>query len=232
LFVFYSTDIDTDKGSLQEEDLHHCVHVLRYKEGDLITVTNGNGLIVSAKISKITKSILYFEVLSFISELPDPIQNAIALSPPKSSDRLEWFVEKATEIGIKQIILFESSRTERSRINVARLQKIAISAMKQSKQSYLPTIVHYEKIATLFQQCTDFQTKLIAFCEMRQSYIQKHIAAGNHIVMIGPEGDFTNEEVDMAKSHGFSPVSLGKTILRTETAGLFAATLLENYKNL
>lgn len=232
MFVFYSSDIDADKGSLQEEDLHHCIHVLRYKEGDSIAVTNGKGLTVSAKITKITKSILYFEVLSSTFEDKSPIINAIALSPPKSSDRLEWFIEKATEIGIKEIILFECSRTERSRINIPRLQKIAISAMKQSKQSHLPSIVHYEKLTTLLQHCSDFQTKLIAFCEETQSYIGNHISAGSHIVLIGPEGDFTNEEVAMAKSQGFVAVSLGKSILRTETAGLFAATLLENYKNL
>ncbi len=229
MFVFYSDDLDLENGSLQEEDLHHCVHVLRQKLGDTIVVTNGKGLTVNGKITKITKSILFFDIVSSNFEAEDPIKNGIALSPPKSTDRLVWFVEKATEIGIKYIYLFECNRTERSRINEARLNKIAISAMKQSKQCYLPEIKYFDKFPNLLDKCTGFQSKMIAYCEEKQNLINNQLST-NNIVLIGPEGDFTNQEIIQAKNEGFVTISLGNTILRTETAGLYAATLMENFK--
>jgi 16S rRNA (uracil1498-N3)-methyltransferase len=230
LFVFYSSDADLENGTLQEEELHHCVHVLRHKEGDNILVTNGKGLSAKVQIKKITRSILYFDVISSSFEAEDTIKNGIALSPPKSSDRLEWFIEKVTEIGIKNIFLFECSRTERSRVNLNRLNKIALSAMKQSKQCHMPVIKYFDKYADMLSACEDFNTKTIAFCEEKQQYLHTLIGSGTHITLIGPEGDFTIQEVHHAKEAGFTPVSLGRSILRTETAGLKAAILLENFK--
>ncbi len=227
LFVFYSTEIGENEGNLLEEELHHCANVLRKKEGDIIFVTNGNGLLVEGKIKNIKKSNLIFEVISSKFQEENPIKNCIALSPPKSSDRLEWFVEKVIEIGIRSIYLFDVIRTERHRVNEKRLEKIAISAMKQSKQYYLPEIKLFNKYEELLANSTVFQNKLIAFCEISEPYIGHHISNESNIILIGPEGDFTIEEVILAKNIGFTPVSLGKNILRTETAGVLSATLFE-----
>lgn len=230
MFVFYSSDADFDNGTLQEEELHHCVHVLRHKEGDSIMITNGKGLSADCRIKKITKSILYFDIVSssFVEE--SAIKNGIALSPPKSADRLEWFIEKATEIGIKNIFLFECTRTERSRLNLARLNKIALSAMKQSKQCYTPMIKALDNFSEMLDSCSHFNTKAIAYCEEKQAFLCDLIGPGTNVTIVGPEGDFTQSEVIQAKEAGFVPVSLGKTILRTETAGLYAAILMENRK--
>jgi 16S rRNA (uracil1498-N3)-methyltransferase len=228
MFVFYSNQIDTDSGTLSEEELHHCVHVLRYKEGDNIFVTNGNGLFTECIIKRITKSMLHFEVISSKLHEDSRIKNGIAISPPKSADRLEWFIEKAIEIGIRYIYLFDCTRTEKSHPNLKRLLKIAVSAMKQSKQFYLAEIKVLKNFSEVLKHTEDYQEKYIAFCDIKETQLIDKIQNDSKIILIGPEGDFTIDEVNQASEKGFIPVSLGKNILRTETAGVYSATIFES----
>ncbi len=228
MFLFYSNNVEGSIGELTEEELHHCVHVLRNKEGDTIWVTDGKGNKYQATINQIKKSVLRFDISSVETKQKSLLKNCIALSPPKSADRLEFFVEKAIEIGINHIILFESKRTERTRINQTRIDKIAISAMKQSKQLFLPSVITNFKFEQLEKTFQEYEYKYIAHLNGKEETLQKSIIPNkNNLILIGPEGDFTQEEVDHALGYGCVPVSLGENILRTETAGIYAATLLQ-----
>jgi 16S rRNA (uracil1498-N3)-methyltransferase len=228
VFLFYSNQIDEAEGKLSEEELHHCIHVLRKKEQEIIHVTDGEGSLIVGKIIQIKKSELKFEIIERQFKPKRSTHNAIALSPPKSSDRLEFFIEKTIEIGINHILLFESKRTERSRVNLGRLEKIATSAMKQSKQLYLPKIEYITDFKSFFKGIGSYDGRFIAHLNGMEKHVFGLIQpTKNNIVLIGPEGDFTQEEVDFAIENNFQPVSLGSTILRTETAGIYCATLLE-----
>jgi 16S rRNA (uracil1498-N3)-methyltransferase len=147
------------------------------------------------------------------------------VAPTKNFDRMEWFIEKATEAGIDEITFVETANSERAKVNLERCEKIAVSAMKQSKQWYLPKINALQKFTDVIKQVLPGD-KLIAWCEVDSTaLINQKISqlTSNHItILIGPEGDFTEAEVKIAQQHHFIPISLGKTILRTETAALYA----------
>ena len=230
MILFYTNQINSIDGSLVDEEFHHCTHVLRKKIGDIINVTDGEGNLLKGKITAINKSNLKFEILeSQFHEKPQS-SNCIAISPTKSNDRIEWFLEKAIEIGIQEFALVVFKRTERSHLNINRLQKIALSAMKQSLQYYLPSIQILDSPEKLIKHFENFNQKLIANCETFPTVsIQSQFKTSlNSIIVIGPEGDFTKEEIELFENHHYISISLGKTRLRTETAGLVAATLLQN----
>ncbi len=227
--VFYIPDADTGLTTLSEEESKHCVKVLRMAEGEHFCVTNGNGWIFDAVL------VDAFPKKATV-ELSDKRQGYdhwnfvldIAIAPTKLNERTEWFLEKATEIGIDEVKLFTSFHSERRAANVERFRKVMVAAMKQSIKSRLPKIdevVPFEKLVT---QPFDGK-KYIAWIDdtVTEKLCDLYHKGDNALVLIGPEGDFSVEEVNLAKANGFVPVSLGDARLRTETAALVACHTIQ-----
>lgn len=211
---------------LSEETSKHCIQVLRMKSGELLELTNGKGGLYTAGIAQEDKK--HCTVIIEKETIIPPSQKkiSIAISLLKNTSRFEWFLEKATEIGISEIIPLICTRTEHTRFRFDRMQQIVVSAMLQSQQSWLPVLHEPVKITTYINGATQKQ-KLIAHCEENQKTVLSGIKKENDsLLLIGPEGDFTPQEITIALDKGFEPVSLGNTRLRTETAGLVGATLL------
>lgn len=205
---------------LDGDEAHHA-KVLRLSAGDRIMVTDGRGIMAEAAIS----TGLGFKILNQKEELR-PHSINLFVAPTKNADRIEWLVEKATEIGVSSITMMECHRGERSRINMDRLAKMAISAMKQSKQAWLPIVKDITPFSEIIQK--KFDQNFIAFVDHTNPDQLKNLAkAGkSYGVLIGPEGDFSDEEVTEAIAHGWIKISLGKTRLRTETAALVGCLTL------
>ncbi len=225
MHLFYTPGINSTEYTLTEEESKHCVRVLRLKVGDPVYLIDGIGGFYYAKISDDHPKKCVVSVYQSIKDYGKRNYHlTIAIAPTKNIDRFEWFLEKATEIGIDRIIPFVSQQSERKVLKVERLNKIINSAMKQSKQAYLPKL---EDLCT-FDELLNLELpdkRFIAHCFDDDKYYLKNETNkhDNVIVLIGPEGDFTMTEVEKAVESGFKPVTLGNTRLRTETAGIVAA---------
>ncbi|MBU6343308.1 MAG: 16S rRNA (uracil(1498)-N(3))-methyltransferase [Bacteroidetes bacterium] len=222
--MFYTKNINNGIALLDEEESRHLQTVLRHKTGDLLQMTNGAGIIYTGEISEIGKRQVLVRILKQI-EVPHT-RNArlhVAIAPTKNIDRFEWFLEKATEIGVDIVTPLLCKRSERDSIRADRLEKILISAMKQSLRAYLPELRPLTPLAQVLGEAALYPQRFIAWCpETPPPHLKTlHQAGLDTLVLIGPEGDFTTEEVDMALGNGFSAVSLGAARLRTETAGLY-----------
>lgn len=209
---------------LSEQESQHCVKVLRMKEGDKLTVTDGLGYFYQCSILQAHPKhcILNIETETCMPRSwKEEIQ--LAFAPTKNMDRNEWFVEKATEIGINRFSPLLTSFSERKEIKNERLQKVAVSAMKQSQQAFLPKIDEIEKFNQFIRQPFQGQ-KFIAHCynSEKRALSESYKKGENALILIGPEGDFSPEEVEGALKNGFIPISLGENRLRTETACLVA----------
>lgn len=213
---------------LDADEMHHCIHVLRHKAGDTVHVTDGKGALYLVKLESISKSGALFNVISN-SQLPDLGDNTgIAFGLTKSMDRMEWFVEKAVELGISHIYFYQSHRSERSKLNLDKIQKTAVSAMKQARHGHLPEIQMYASLKQLTQGVPHFDHKFIAICHTPAPSLSSQLPLpGSKIVIIGPEGDFTSEEITHAVAEGYREISMGNTILRAETAGIVASSLIK-----
>lgn len=230
---FYKKDIaQTDTVVVLDEDTSkHVVQVLRMQNEELIRLTDGVGTIFTCEITDNHRKKCVVNVIEKTS-IPLPVTNVcIAISPVKNNSRYEWFLEKATEIGVRQIIPLICERTEKQHFKWERMNAILISAMLQSQQAWLPVLQEPQKFATCVSNNTISQ-KLIAHCitEENKKTIAQLVLQPNEAIMmlIGPEGDFSSAEIELALANQFIPVSLGETRLRTETAGIVAATLLVN----
>jgi len=214
--------------SLSEDTSKHCVQVLRMNEGTIIALTNGKGIHYNATIVSPNKKQTVVSLANMLfSEQTKPI-NSIAISFVKNPSRIEWFLEKATEIGIANIYPLITERTEKNNFKFERWESILVSAMLQSKQVWKP-ILHEPLIFTDFVNEKFEGIKMIAHCENdNRSTIQSVGKNNNQLILIGPEGDFTFKEIELAISNNFIPVSLGNTRLRTETAGIVAAVLMQD----
>ena len=221
--IFYTPDIAVNP-ELPEEEAGHCIRVLRLTEGDEVLLTDGKGFFYKAAISCAHHK--HCEV-SILESWEQPalwnFRLHIAVAPTKNIDRMEWFAEKATEIGIDAITCLNCRFSERREIKPARLEKILISAMKQSQKATLPQLVGMTDFKTFVSQPFDGR-KFIAHCEDGDKILLKHTyhPGENALVLIGPEGDFSPEEIELALQQGFEPISLGESRLRTETAALAA----------
>ncbi len=223
--LFYCPEIINDIVVLPIDEAHHIFHVLRSKSGDTIQLTNGKGSLYTAKLLEISKKTVTAEIIDEIKSEPRKNTLHIAIAPTKNIDRLEWFLEKATEIGIEQITPLLCQRSERKEVKQERLEKVIISAAKQSRKSYFPILnpmISFEKLIMLNFN----ETKLIAHCEEGEKKSLKNIfiQAVNALILIGPEGDFVTKEIELAMANGFSSLSLGLSRLRTETAALHACS--------
>lgn len=219
--LFFDEHI-TNSGShtLSQEESKHIIRVLRLNTGDQIGILDGNGNQFTCEISDPNPKKCVVQIKEQI-KFPEPNTNIhIAIAPTKQMDRLEWFLEKATEIGITEISLFTSDNSERVKINEERLKKKLISAMKQSQRFHLPKL---NNIASLQEIIKENPSGLIAHCyEDEKSNIAKEYASLKGPVLIGPEGDFSENEVKQALEAGYKAITLGENRLRTETAALYA----------
>lgn len=217
---------------LNEEESLHATKVLRLKEGDTISILDGKGKRYEAEITKANAKKCGFKIIeTFSQEKTQNYSLHVAVAPTKSIDRIEWFVEKAIEVGIDEISFLLCDRSERKNINIERIEKIALSALKQSMNLYLPKINELESFSKFVSAKRD-ETGFIAHLEEgeRKSF-KKEIAAQEKIlILIGPEGDFSEDEIKLAISNGFIPVSLGESRLRTETAALAACFICNTIK--
>jgi 16S rRNA (uracil1498-N3)-methyltransferase len=219
--LFYQPNINNTK-ALSEEEARHCIKVVRKKQGDIINVIDGNGSFYECRVTEITKKECHFEVVSEKREMGFPFHLHIAIAPTKNMDRLEWFVEKCTEIGISEISFLLCERSERKHIKLERLRKIAVSAAKQSIKATVPQLNDLTKYTDFIKQDLD-GTKLIAhLVDEERNYISKDTVSDKYTILIGPEGDFSPKEVKEALSSHFQAISLGPNRLRTETAGISA----------
>lgn len=222
--VFFLSDAKLGMISLPEEESKHCVKVLRMKEGDRFCVSNGKGSLFDAELldanPKKAVASLYNEYAGYDNK---DFVLEIAIAPTKSNDRTEWFLEKATEIGIDKVKLFASCHSERKVANVDRFRKVMIAALKQSIKSKLPLIEDVMSLETLVKQPFDGK-KYIAYISenVTEQLCDIYKKGDNVLILIGPEGDFSPKEVRVAMDYGFIPVSLGHARLRTETAALVA----------
>ena len=222
--LFYNSKIhlETDAFIFSPEESKHIYKVLRKVPGDNITVTNGKGLKWKGELTQVGNKNTEVKKIEAIKANDTRYGLEIAIAPTKSNDRMEWFIEKATEIGITKIHFIITENSERKKINLNRFQKIAISAMKQSKQFYLPEIedlIFYKK----FLLKNSVHQKLIAHCDdLNKNHIANlSLEFKPLIVLIGPEGDFSKNEIKAAILKNYSPISLGLQRLRTETAALY-----------
>lgn len=224
--LFYQSDLPNGTLFLDEDESHHAVKVFRLAEGDPIEVTDGKGTLYTCRITKADARKCLFEITHTVVQPSKPYFIHIAIAPTKNNDRMEWFVEKAVEIGVDQISFLLCQKSERKNINIERFQKQAISAMKQSHQSILPVLSPLEKFNRFIVQ--DADQKFIAYVDHENpDHLKDKILKGKrYLVLIGPEGDFSKEELGLAEQNGFQKTSLGPNRLRTETAGLAACHIL------
>jgi len=234
--LFYAPDIAVNK-RLPETEACHCLKVLRMQRGDTLRLTDGKGQFYTAEIAETfnrateghvsnDKAINCCNVNILETSPQPPLWKGtieIALAPTKNTNRIEWFAEKATEIGINKISFLRCRFSERKEISNERILKIMISAMKQSCKARLPALQALTGFNEFVRRDFDGQ-KFIAYCHQREiKYLsQAYRKNGNVLILIGPEGDFSEEEIILAQEQGFIPVSLGESRLRTETAALTA----------
>jgi 16S rRNA (uracil1498-N3)-methyltransferase len=232
MHIFYTPDIH-ELAMLPEEEAKHCLRVLRLTVGAEVLLTDGVGFFYKAVLLQENVKHCFVEIRETI---PSPLswknKIHIAIAPTKQIERIEWFAEKATEIGINEISFLQCRFSERKELNTERVKKILISAMKQSQKAVLPVLNEIRSFKQFICQPFEGQ-KFIAHCHPDQKESLKIIYApeSDALVLIGPEGDFSKEEISEAKNMGFVPVSLGDSRLRTETAALVACHTLHLTKN-
>jgi len=212
------------------EESKHLTRVLRKKNGDPVAVTNGKGDLFDCVITDSNAKSAKLSVQKTTKIPEDDFYIHLAIAPTKSSDRMEWMIEKITEIGFHELSLIETSNSERSFLKTDRLQKKIISACKQSLKYQIPKLNPIRPLADLIKESDCMETNLfIAYVDENNTHHLFDMAKpkGKYLMLIGPEGDFSPEEIQSALSHNFIPVSLGKSRLRTETAGLVAVDLLQ-----
>lgn len=233
MHVFYTPDISSNTYVLNEEESRHCTKVLRLGIGAQVYLIDGVGGLYKAEITGESKRNVNLKVIEAQHAYNKRAHHLhIAIAPTKNIDRLEWFLEKATEIGIEEITPVICERSERKVVKEDRLNKVITSAVKQSLQAYHP-ILNPQTTLSAFLKSQNDTVKMIAHCldnEPRQYIDEVTGPGGRYTILIGPEGDFTGNEIEMALQSGYKPLTLGNTRLRTETAAL-AACFEVNYLN-
>lgn len=223
--LFYGFPSENEFAVLTEEESAHCIRVLRMKAGDAIQFTDGAGHFYSGVIADAHPKKCTVQILEKKEGAAKKYSLHVAIAPTKNTDRMEWFLEKATEIGIDEITPVICDRSERRIIKTERLHKVMLAAMKQSLQAWLPVLheaVPFEKLAASVAA----EQKWICTLEAETLLKNSLKPSGNYLVLIGPEGDFTDREMLLAKQNHFVPVSLGENRLRTETAGIVACSIV------
>lgn len=222
--LFYSPDISQDQENFtfDKEESKHIVRVLRKKSGDILYVSDGNGTLFTTQITLESDKKCVTKIIDFQKDPLPKHRIHIAVAPTKMNERYEWFLEKATEIGVSEITPIICEHSERKVVKMERFEKIVQSAMKQSLQNYLPKLNEPIALKDFLNQ--EFSEDLyIAHCEedKEKTLLKNAITPDkNYLLLIGPEGDFSTKEIKQSIDKGFTPVSLGHTRLRTETAAV------------
>jgi 16S rRNA (uracil1498-N3)-methyltransferase len=227
--LFYAPEITLPRYTLSEEESKHCIRVLRMGRGDELHITDGRGTMYRCKIVDDNVKRCMVEVISQEEEFEKlPYELSIGIAPTKNIDRLEWFLEKATEVGTSEIYPLLCDHSERKEIKHERELRVITSAVKQSLKAYHPTLHELTSVRKLISMPFDGE-KFIAHCNSElgeREYLGKLIKKGGKtLILIGPEGDFSPEEINFPLQNGFKAISLGKERLRTETAALVATVV-------
>jgi 16S rRNA (uracil1498-N3)-methyltransferase len=228
MHLFYVSDISDTEIILDETESKHAVRVLRLQNGNQVEIIDGAGGFYKAQITDANPKKCRLIIVESQKEFgKKDFHLHIAIAPTKNIDRFEWFLEKATEIGIDEITPLLTSHSERKVVNPERLEKILVSAMKQSLKAYLPVLNNLTTFKELVIN-NKTENKYIAYCdEIQKTHLKDLVAKENNtLILIGPEGDFSPEEVKLAIENGFKVVSLGESRLRTETAGIVACHIV------
>ncbi len=228
--VFYEKRIKEGVKVLSEEESRHCTQVLRHNSGDEILIFDGNGGKHRAKLNEVSKKSCSFEIIESEIEPRKKFYTHLAIAPTKNADRMEWMVEKLGEIGVDELSFIQTQHSERKHLRTDRLEKKTISAMKQSGNPFKLQINEMMDFNKFIDQTTADQN-FIAHVKPSHPYFGDATNNSNKIcILIGPEGDFSEQELNLAMEKGFTPISLGNNTLRTETAG-FAACCIVNVIN-
>ncbi|MEK6449940.1 MULTISPECIES: 16S rRNA (uracil(1498)-N(3))-methyltransferase [Myroides] len=223
--LFYSPEIEKGQTTFtfDKDESKHIIRVLRRKMGDTLYVTNGKGTLFTTQISLDSDKKCITEIVSHEDQAHTPFRLHLAVAPTKMNERYEWFLEKATEIGIHEITPIICDHSERKVVKTERFEKIIQSAMKQSLQYHMP-ILNEPITLKEFMAKEHEGEKYIAHCEDTEKVLLKNSIPlhKNYLLLVGPEGDFSTSEIETALAKGYKPVSLGHTRLRTETAALVA----------
>ncbi len=226
--IFFTPNISGKSYTLNENESKHCIRVLRNNVGDKLTLTDGRGGWYLARISDANPKKCKVEVEEHISahEKRDYYLH-VAIAPTKNTDRFEWFLEKATEIGIDEITPLLCENSERKQLKPDRLEKVIVAAMKQSLKAYLPKLNNLTNFEALIKS-QESGSKYIAHCSQGDKVHLFNLLkpAGRVLILIGPEGDFSSQEIELALANDYTPISLGSSRLRTETAGVSAVQIV------
>jgi 16S rRNA (uracil1498-N3)-methyltransferase len=230
LFYVDPSLINSELVELPEESSRHIAAVLRMQEGEEINLTNGLGTLLTAVIEDAHKKRTRVRITVSKQQEAPKQRIMMGVSLLKNTGRFEWFLEKATEIGVTDIIPMICARTEKQQFRLDRMKTILVSAMMQSNQFWLPRMTEPVKFPVAIEQLIQVEQPMIAHCEPSEKAVLQEILMkdSSRSILIGPEGDFSPEEINLATGKGFRPVTLGNTRLRTETACIVAATLLKN----
>ncbi|MFI3281755.1 MAG: 16S rRNA (uracil(1498)-N(3))-methyltransferase [Rikenellaceae bacterium] len=230
--LFYAPNINPPHYTLSEEESKHAVRVLRLSQGDALNITDGAGRLFSCRVVEANPKRCSVEVVSTIEEFePLPYSLTMCVAPTKNIERFEWFLEKATEIGVSEVVTLVTKHSERKTIKWEREQKVITSAMKQSLKAYHPKLHDVTAFKNAIERPFEGE-RFIAHCNAPLSAEGKQFlgdiapSTGLIEVMIGPEGDFSSEEVKAALAKGYREISLGNQRLRTETAAVVAVSII------
>lgn len=230
MILFFTNDIQENLATLHEEEAHHCTQVLRKRVGDRISCLDGKGWFYEGEIIAIQKKTCTLQILD---RWADPhlldYQTHIAIAPTKNIERFEWFLEKATEIGVHAITPLLCEHSERKQIRLDRLEKIVLAAAKQSLKATLPIVQALTPFQVFIKSEHFNNQKFIAYLgEAANPHLKNVYSPFHHaVILIGPEGDFSPQEIKNALEQGFTGVSLGNSRLRTETAGVVACHIVQ-----
>ena len=227
--LFYCPNIQDGQFFLNLEESRHCVRVLRKNVGDHIQITDGLGNIYEAELGDLNPKKCGFKLVSSRTTKKPDFSIHVAIAPTKNIDRIEWFVEKATEIGVNEISFIQTLFSERQSIKLDRIRKKAISAMKQSQRAFLPNFHEIIKLNPFISSVADSEKYIAHLEDDTTSHLLDLAKPGkNYVILIGPEGGFSEDEVIMIKNSGYQVVKLGNARLRTETAGVVACSIFND----
>ncbi len=227
MIVSYATPIDDNTAVIKDSEYIHFIKVLRRQRGDEIFLTDGRGRLYKGHIDSISKKDAIISIDEVIEQRKQGHKRQIAIAPTKNIDRFEWMIEKCTEIGVTDFFPVVCKNSERKNIKPDRIHKKIISAMKQSKRLFLPVLHPLMKFEAFLESEFLVKNRYIAHCmEPDRSLGQLYTSGEDAVVLIGPEGDFTQQEIKCALDAGWKDVSLGQSRLRTETAAVVSCVLL------
>jgi 16S rRNA (uracil1498-N3)-methyltransferase len=224
MHIFFEPSIQPDIITLSAEESQHCARVLRLRPGQEVGIADGKGTFAMASLLEVHAKGTTASILNRQNTPARPYRLHMAVAPTKNIDRFEWFLEKATECGIEEITPIICAQSERTVVKSDRLQKILLAAMKQSQRAWLPMLHETVKCKDFIKQIDGSQLACMAHCAEgeKQAFSKLYQPGSDILIMIGPEGDFSTEEIQQATQQGIKSITLGESRLRTETAALVA----------